>query len=171
MKTTLTVLLFTIATITYGQKLQKPLIDKITGDTTIATSTERIFSKASFTGTVGEQVATTIFKARGKYFLALNIQTAKTSIFSIDSDHKAYLKLSDGVVVTLNSIGDDLSKYTSVSYGSSGKAVYELSKDQLKDLQTNSVTFARVEYSDGTFEYDIKPKQGELLKQQASLMN
>lgn len=170
-KVALTLTALCVASLSFAQKLQKPNVDKITGITSVATTSEKIYAKASFSGTVGEQVYSTLLKTDSTAFLILGIQSGKTSVFLISEDQKAFLKLSDGAVITLKSIGDELSNFTAVSYGGKGRAAYQLTKQDLDTLSKMDVTFIRVEHSGGTFEYDIKPKGAELLKAQAALIN
>ena len=82
-----------------AQKLQKPQIDKISGDTSWLTSSEKIFAKASFSGTVGEQLYVSAGKVKDIYLLLFSIQTGKTSIFSVEEGQKIYIKLKNHLIV------------------------------------------------------------------------
>ncbi len=162
-----TLFVFSLLLMTFklsAQKLQKPQVDKISGDTTWLTSSEKIFAKASFSGTVGEQLYVSSGKVNNTYILLFSIQTGKTSIFSMEEGQIIYIKLKSGTVVTLTNIKNNLSKYSSVSYGSNSNCYYQITNEDIDKLSSSNLQFIRLEYSGGTFEYDIKDKFSEEIK-------
>lgn len=146
----------------FGQKVNTN-IDKITGDTTRFIKSEKIFGKPSFSGTVGEQLHVATIRGKNGVFLAFTIQTGKTSIFSVDQGDKAFIRLADGSVITMEAIGNETSKYTEVSYGSHGMAFYKPSDQDIIKLKTSSVAVIRFETSRGNYDYDIKDKFSQVI--------
>lgn len=153
-----------------AQKLEKPNIDKISGDTIWRTSSEKIFAKVSFSGTVGEQLYVSAVKVKDTYFLFFSIQTGKISIFSIDEGQKIYIKLKNDNLVTLTNIKSKVSKYSNESYGSNSTGYYQITNEEMDKLISENVQFIRIEYSAGTFEYDIKDKFSEKIKNDVLLI-
>lgn len=165
MKKVLLVFSFSLMTfILAAQKLEKPQVDKISVNTTWITSSEKIYAKPSFSGTVGEQVYISAAKVKDIYLLFFSIQTGKTSIFSVEEGQKVYIKLENGTVVTLTNIKSNVSKYNSISYGSNSNCYYQITTEDMDKLTSSNVQFIRLEYSGGTFEYNIKGKFSEKMK-------
>lgn len=147
-----------------AQKLQKPKIDKITGDTSWVTSVEKIYGKPSFSGTVGEQLFASVGKFKDITLLMFSIQTAKASLFSVDEGQKIYIKLKNDSIVSLINSNSSISKYSTISYGSNSNCFYQVTNQDIDNLAVSDVQFIRIEYSDGTFEYVIKDKFSDVIK-------
>jgi hypothetical protein len=147
-----------------AQKMQTPKVDKLTGDTVWQTTTEKLFSKPSFSGTVGEQLYVSAAKIKSIYILSFSIQTGKTSYFSVDEGQKIYLKLKNDTTLTLVNNTNSTSAYAAISYGSNTHCNYPISTEVINKLVMSDVQFVRLEYSDGKFHYDIKDKFSSVLK-------
>lgn len=148
----------------FSQKLKSPLVDKISGDTTWITSSEKLFAKASFSGTVGEQLYVSVGKTKDIYLLFFSVQTGKSSVFSVEEGQKVYIKLKNDTVVTLVNIQNTVSKSNAISYGSNSNSYYQITNHDIEKFSSSNVQFIRIEHSDGIFEYDIKEKFSEAIK-------
>lgn len=156
-------LLFTLSMLIFSLMLcaQKvhTKVDKFTGDTTYYTKPEMIYSKPSFTGTVGEQLRFTVVKFQQKTSIIFYLQTGKTSLFSINSNDDCSIKLEDGNVINLKIINDDVSDFApGSSRGSSGKIMLDLSDEDISKLKASSISAVRINTSSKRFDYDIKSK-------------
>ncbi len=110
--------------------------------------------------------------------LVLNVQTLNTRpVFSIAKNQKAYIALNDNSRITLNSAFDNLGDAevnligdnvvtTGTAYG-----YYELTKADVEKLTSLSVTAVSIETTDGNFDYDIKPKNADLIKKELELIS
>ncbi|PTQ95871.1 hypothetical protein C8P68_105382 [Mucilaginibacter yixingensis] len=164
-----------------AQKLLKPSVDKITSDTTWATSKEKIYMHGNYLTGQGEGVLSVVEKIKtGKeeaVVLILNVQTVnQRAVYSIVKGGKAYLKLSDNSIITLTSstldfgnprvgLAGDMVITTGSAFG-----LYDLSREDIEKIKANTVTFLRVETTTGNFDCDIKPKSSDILKKQIELV-
>jgi hypothetical protein len=161
-----------------AQKLLKPNVDKISGDTTWSTSKEKLYFHANYLTSQGEAVecwVEQIGKLKAKA-LVLNPQTTNLSkAFSILKDQKAYLKLSDNTTITLVSATYD---YGTVNAGYAGDhlltkgaaiAFYTLSDSDIEKIKSSPLTFLRIQTTNGDFDCDIKPKFSEVIKKEIEL--
>ena len=167
--------------ITSAQKLLKPKVDKISGDTTWATSKEKLFMHGNYLTGQGEAVLSVVEKIKaGKeeaIVLILNVQTVnQRTVYSISKGQKAYLKLSDNSTVTIKSATYDIGNPQAgiagdfVITSGSTVGVYDLLKEDIEKIKANDITFLRVETSSGNFDCDLKPKNSEMLKKQIDLI-
>jgi len=180
MKRALFITICLLPFIVNAQKLLKPDIDKLSGDTIWSTSKEKLYAHGNFLTAQGEAVECSVMRLeRSKSkVLILNPQTLNQSgRFGISRGQKAYLKLSDNTNVTLESSTDDFgggqNNYTGGIALRSRSAVgyYDLSDADIKSLKSATLVFLRIETSAGNFDCDIKPKNAELLRKQITLID
>jgi hypothetical protein len=162
-----------------AQKLLKPSIDKITDDTTWATSKEKIYAHLNYLTSQGNGIYCWVKKVSSikEKILALNPQRVNEGVvFSIEQGQNAYLKLSDKSIITLTAIvGDtgatnvDVIAHTVIATGSA-IGYYLLSDEDVEKIKSSPVTFIRVETSTGDFDGDVKPKNGNLIKKEIELV-
>lgn len=170
MKVSFTILLFFIVVNCFSQKSVRVIVDKITGDTLLITGLDKLYSKASFSGTVGEQLKSAVSKSKSGIALTLWVQTAKSSIFSVDTGDKAIIKLENDEVITLNLLQDVVSDYSEISYGSKSMSHYILTEKDIKSLSSSDVKIIRIESSLGNLDYELKEKFKGTIKNQLSEM-
>jgi hypothetical protein len=129
-----------------------------------------IYSKASWTGTVGEQLRLMEMKVNQDYYLVFGLQTGKTSSFIVPEGAKAFLKLSSNEVITLVNAKDAILSYSTSSYGSQKTLSYAISKEDFVKLKTAKITFIRIQAGERTFEYDINEKGGSKISSLSQLL-
>lgn len=154
---TLIALMSLVVTGACAQKVQIN-VDKITGDSIVHTSPQKIYSKPTFTGTVGEQLRVSAAKSKMGFSLVFAIQTGKTSLFSIDENSKCSIKLESGKVIELRAATDIMSKYTG-TYGARGSAMFFVDAETIEELTAENVSVIRIQTSRGNFDYDISGKK------------
>lgn len=168
-----TLVLISILTLSLGaiaQKLETPHVNKLTGDTTLRTSVEKLFSKGSWTGTVGEMLFFSLAKTKNLTLLSVKLQTGTTSIFSVREGDELALKFKSGKVLTLKASKDRVSDYTTVSHGSENVVVYLLSEEDITALKAEPIEFIRIQTTRKAFDYNIERKNSEKIKKAAELL-
>ena len=162
-----------------AQKLEKPKIDKITGDTSLMTSQETVYQKVNFL--TGESITVKAFGYKDKLhcsigFMIQKINGSHSSIFAIPNGAKAYFKLSDNTVLALNS---EISQISEGKVGDTGTAtytkgvavpIYTIPKEDIEQLVKAPITVIRIETSDGDIDLDVKPKNSEIIKKEVELI-
>jgi hypothetical protein len=174
MKLNLLIIIFLLPLIVSAQKLIKPDVDKISGDTTWSTSEEKLYFHGNFLTAQGEAVTFQIVKfsnTRGKVLVLTPQSLNMGEELSIAKNQKAYLKLSDSTIITLISGTDDNenSKFTFIAHNpaqsSHATAYYDLPDEAIEKLKSYTLVFLRIETNEGNFDCDIKPKNAaKLLK-------
>ncbi len=154
-----------------AQKLEKPIIDKIKGDTTWATSEERIFTKMGF----GDSDILYIYtqKIGDTYTLCFKIDRNNgINVYTISPENITNIKFTDGSVLDLQPTASGPSEVNFHSHGSRsfGLIFYGLTKDQLKELQSKTISVVRINSSRGNFDYEIKPKNADLVKKSLDII-
>lgn len=178
-KALFTIILMTVINSIYAQKLLKPEIDKISGDTTWKTSSEALYAKVTLVG-ANEVVGIHAEKLGGTVYIAeLAIMKPKSSQqYTISQGSKFILKFTDKTLLTLEAAKDNLVEKTgsntttfgSVAEGFITHTIYALSKDALEKLSTGSIEFVRIESSAGNIDYDVKPKLAEKVQKAFQLI-
>ncbi len=161
MKLLLTALLFCTFSSIQAQKL-KVTVDKIHGDTTYYTVMEKLYSKASFSGTVGELVQVSVFKNKKDTLIAFRIRTGKGNIVSVNEGDILSIKLVDGRVLKLKAVRGGLAAFNEVSEGASANVFYRLTGADILCFHQSKISTIRFE-SQPKLEYEIKDKNSELI--------
>jgi hypothetical protein len=157
-----------------AQKLEKPRIDKLSGDTTWKTSMEKLYQKSNL---MGQRQTAFVYaeKLKSGYALFLSVgmlNGPNSSVFSVPAGAKAHFKLADNSIVVLSNVLSQVSKNSVDQTGTEGYAVpcYPLSKSDIEKLSKSTITFVRVEASDLIFDYDIKEDKANLIAKTVSLI-
>ncbi|WP_184543336.1 hypothetical protein [Mucilaginibacter sp. FT3.2] len=166
------ILLACIAASVSAQKLEKPNIDKIKGDTTWQTSDERIYTQL---GLVTARLLYTHMEKIGKsYVLVLKIDNMNgPRIFSIGAENITNIKFTDNSVINLSpTVGGD----SHVTYNTEANRIinlvfYSLEKEDIETLRTKSISIVRIATTGAAnFDYEIKPKNADLIKKELDLI-
>lgn len=167
MKTILLTIAIALSTqLAFSQKLLKPDIDKLSGDTTWRTNEEAVFVKETLIE-ASRTVTMQAVKAGNTYMVYISVtEPQSANWYSISAGSKAFLKLADKSIITLKAAEDNLTQpvgsytrtYGSVNEGTKTIVLYQISKDDLQTLSATPIEFIRLESSKGNLDYDIKPK-------------
>ncbi len=175
----LTVSLLAGANFAFSQKLLKPEVDKISGDTTWKTNEQALYAKLTLVG-ANEMVAVQPEKVGNTYFAWLNITQPKTAnYYYILKGNKIFFKFSDKSILTLEAakenltekVGSNTTTFGSVGEGMKTYTPFLISKEQLDKLVSTPIEFVRVESSKGELDYDIKPKLAEKVQKAFQLIS
>jgi len=168
-KSLIVILLLSAAYISKAQKLEKPKIDKITGDTTFSTSKEIITNKV---GLIYDYLGVKTIKTKGDVFLSFYISKGITMLYSVNPGDKLILKTTDDKVLEIKSIASQNSDFTHSSANTYSDliALYPVSSDDLIKLKAGTIKVIRIETSKGNFDYDIKLKNADIIKKQIELI-
>ena len=161
-----------LATAVLAQKLEKPEIDKIKGDTTWKTSDERIYTQLGFA--TGRLLYVYMQKIGTSYVLCFRIDNMNgPRVWSVGPANITNIKFTDNSVLDLK---PDAGGDARVTYGSQADRVinlvyYRLENEDIEILKTKSVSIIRIA-TDGAanFDYEIKPKNSDLIKKDLELI-
>jgi hypothetical protein len=177
-KTLLTIALAGAMHGAFSQKLLKPEVDKISGDTTWRTDEQALYAKLTLVG-ANEIVCLQPKKAGQTYYAWLNITQPKTSqYYYILEGKKLFFKFADKTVITLSAAKDNLEEKVgsnTVTFGSVGEGLktytpFLLSTEDLEKFSTTPLEFVRIESSKGNLDYDVKPKLADKVQKSFALI-
>ena len=174
------ILLIAIASLPYlvsAQKLLKPVVDQITGETTWSTTKEKLYLDGNFLTQQGEAVECMVTKTGKQVALILIPQTLnEQSAFTISQGEKAYLKLKDNSIITLTSqnylTSDTSSGVAGSTTYSNGilRIPYIITDADIRKIESSELVFLRIETSIGNFDCYIKPKFAHVISKQVELI-
>ncbi len=152
-----------------AQKLQKPVIDKITGDTTLETKEEPLQSKLSLSLHL---IGCSILKGRGVYLLYFHTKEAGDWDFVIQDGYAAVIKFTNGKLLQLNTVGQHYSKimYDATPVFSDTSIPYSISNDDIDQLKNSKIAVIRINTSVGSFDYSVSDARSEIVKKQLDLI-
>lgn len=152
-----------------GQKLDKPDIDKITGDTTLRTKIQVLANPFAI---IQHAITANIAKTKNFMLLYFHLQDGMDIYYSISRGDKAIIKFTDGKLLEISAAIDAHSSI--ISYGSpvaTGCDVsYDLTDGDIETLKNNKISVIRIETTKGPFDYDIKDGKSEIIKKQLELI-
>lgn len=172
MKKTVLIIFMLLPFVVSAQKLLKPSIDKLNGDTVWSTSKEKLYLHGNYLTGQGEGVVCWVRSYKGSKSLVLNIQTTNQKNYpTMVAGSKASFKLADNSIVTLTCSNNDYSMSgSSVAIAGSAYGMYDIAAEDISKLTTGNLVFLRVETTTGNFDCDIKPKNAEMFKKQFLLI-
>ncbi|TWI95921.1 hypothetical protein JN11_04196 [Mucilaginibacter frigoritolerans] len=152
-----------------AQKLQKPVIDKITGDTTLETKEEPMQSKLSLSTHL---IGCSIMKGKGIY-LCFHLREGFVEWdFYVSAGDKAIIKFADGKLIELDAAFEDHSSihYDATPIFTAAYFYYSLNGGDIDQLKNNKIAVIRINTSMGNFDYDISDGKSEIVKKQLELI-
>jgi hypothetical protein len=152
-----------------AQKLQKPVIDKITGDTTLETKEEPLQSKLSLSLHL---IGCSIFKGREDYLLYFHLKEAGQWHFGTEEGDQAIIKFTNGKLLQLNPVGEHHSTimFDATPVFTDASFPYGISNDDIDQLKNNKIVVIRINTSKGYYDYDISDARSEIIKKQLELI-
>jgi hypothetical protein len=154
-----------------AQKLVKPDVDKLTGDTTYKTSFEDISDNNTVRGT--DELSCSAMVKNNKYALFFYIYSGntKSSLFSIHKGSSLTVKLVNDSTITLWSLTDRTSTPLKVSpHRNACSGLYILSTDEISALKNNPITDIKIKTSNGVLDYELKDKKSLSISKQITLL-
>lgn len=138
------------------------------GDTLYSTPDKKLYAAPGPKNAIGEIVKSRVYKSGTGFSLSLQIETGRTSVFTIGPDDAAELFLSDGSTVTLRPNGDNSSHRSAIDYGCWVFVFYRLNGEALRKLRSQDVQKITVSASLGKMTYAIRDKQADLIRKQVT---
>jgi hypothetical protein len=152
-----------------AQKLEKPMIDKISGDITLSTK-EQVLSNP-FT-IPGHYLAGYIIKGKGYCELCFHLKDGLDIDYYVLKGYKGVIKFTDGKLLEINALFDkdsspipDASPPVTQSFLS-----FDLTNEDITALENGKVSVIRIMTSQGAFDYEIKDGKSEIIKKQLELI-
>lgn len=136
------------------------------GDTILSTPDKKIYAAPGPKNAVGELVKSTAYKFSTGFSLCLQLQTGRTSVFTVGHGDAATFFLTDGSTVALRPRGENSSRRSALDYGCYVFVFYPLNAGAWQKLRSTSVEKIVVQASLGTMTYELKDKQGDVIRQQ-----
>ncbi len=152
-----------------AQKLDKPRIDKITGDTTLLTKEQVLANPFTIPG---HYLAGNIMKGKDYCVLSFHLKDGMDIQYYVLNGDKAIVKFADGKLLELKAIGDTYSSL--ISYANPAVAesslAFDLTDTDIAELKNRKIAVIRINTSLGPFDYDIKDGKSEVIKKQLELI-
>ena len=173
-KAKLLILILWFPALLNAQKLEKQIIDHISGDTSVSTKKEAVFSRTLMADVLAiKLVKIKLAKTNSiSYSLEFEITKEYGHLFSVKSGSLVSIKFTDGSVITIPAAFDgyfDIKHAGGESYYS-GSAWYNLDGKNLSELKSKEISFIRIETSEATFDYEIKKKNADVVKKHLELI-
>lgn len=137
-------------------------VDKLTGDTSITTDAETLYS-AFGAGVAGEKLECLVTKNNNTTFLSVIGRTGKTDALVFPEGSELNLKLSDNSIITLKNLKSTTPTVKTRPFGQYWTTIYLLDDETKNKLINASVSYIRLNHSNGYLEYDIKDKRAALI--------
>lgn len=177
-KTILITTFLVLPAIAFSQKLNKPSIDKFSNDTIHSTSQEKIGSKDSFTSTSAEYLNAYLVKINSHVYLKLELDLTidDHKYFVVDTGKKAFFKLVNNTVLSLANVKPVEATQQTIKNGFVQRdylttvMLYPISNGDIQKILASAVTTIRVEMDDQYVDFDIKPKNSDMLKKMFTLI-
>lgn len=149
-----------------AQKLERPRIDKITGDTTFETKEEVLANPFTM---VRHYLGSGILKGSGNYVLYFHLKEGGDAPYYVLQGFKATIKFTDGKLIQLTAVADEYSSYKPVVTEST--ISYHLTDSDLEALKSGKISVIRVETSGAPLDFDIKDNKADMIKKQLELIS
>ncbi len=152
----------------YSQKMEKPEVDQISGETTLRTSHETVYKNITFSGTL-QELTTYGFKKQDvqAIFFEIEFNVGHAEDFFIRKGDKVQMKLADNTIVTLAAAFDGTSVTNKKAVGRSVTTrllmSYLLTPEDVKKLSDSNVKFIRFQNSDTNIDYELKEKNYQVI--------
>ncbi|MDO3642566.1 hypothetical protein [Mucilaginibacter sp. L3T2-6] len=152
-----------------AQKLEKPIIDKITGDTTFSTKTEVLANPFAL---IQHAITVSTIRTKNEVLLSFHLKDALNIYYSVLKGDTTVIKFTDGRLLKITAALDSHSSFLSggtLTYVGSD-IYYALSGQEMDILKNKKIAFIRIMTSKGAFDYDIKNGKSEIVKKQLELI-
>jgi hypothetical protein len=152
-----------------AQKLEKPKIDKITGDTTLSTKEQALANPFTLPG---HYLAGNIMKGKNYWAMYFHLKDGMDLHYYVLKGDKAIIKFTDGKLLEISAAIDAYSSI--VPYATPPVTeiflVFDLTNEDITALENGRIAVVRINTSQGPFDYDIKDSKAEIFKKQLELI-
>ncbi len=159
-------ILFAYSFTVYAQKGIKYEIDRQTGDTLYSTKQKTLYVKPGAKNSVSDYIKSTVYKSKNGYMLGFEIQTGRTSVFSISKNAACEITLEDGTIIALNNTNGSQSKPSRLDYGAFLFVIYWLDLAKINQLKNAEISNISIQSSTGEMSYPIKEKMSGIIAEQ-----
>lgn len=150
-----------IMTLIAGAQRVTAKTDKLTGDTLFTTSAVKLYSKAPFMGSPGEEVQMSFTRNKNNTTLSLLAQTGRSSKVGMVKGTQLNIKFEGGAIVTLPAAGYSNSNDKAGGYASSFTGFFLIPEENLSMFKDKMIVFFRLSSYAGNLDYDIKSKNAK----------
>jgi len=149
-----------------AQKLEKPQIDKISGETTLSTKEEILANPFVW---IRHFLACSIVKGRGYYTIYFHLREGGETYYQVAKGDKAIIKLTDGKLLEIVA---DFDEYSSGTPNETRSFLqYDLTDNDIAILKQGKISVIRINTSNGAYDYEIKEGKSEIIKKQLELLS
>jgi hypothetical protein len=152
-----------------SQKLEKPVIDKITGDITLSAKEQVLANPFTLPG---HYLAGNIARGTSYWAIYFHLKDGMDIYYYVLKGDQAIIKFTDGKLLKISSAFDAQSSiipYATPPVAESFLA-FELTDDDITTLENGKISVIRISTSQGPFDYDIKNSKSEIIKKQLELL-
>jgi hypothetical protein len=171
------IIFFVLPVSAFCQKLNKPVIDKFSNDTTLSTTQEKVGSTEKFSSTTATFFKASFYKIKGLYFLSVELDASSDNKYFIaQKDDKILLKLANNSIVTLSNLNESDATHQTIKSGFVQRDYwvaiinYHLSKDDIAALSSSALTTVRVQTDQQNFDFDIESKGNDAFTKMLALI-
>ncbi len=152
-----------------AQKLEKPVIDKISGDTTWLAKEQTLANPFTIPG---HFLAGNIVKGKNYWAIYFHLRDGLDIHYYVSKGDKAIIKFADGKLLEILSIFNAHSSI--IPYATPPVAEsflgFDLPEEAISALENGKISVIRIQTSKGDFDYDIKDSKSEIIKKQLELI-
>ena len=170
MKYLLLLLCLCITVFSYGQDKIKMEVTKA-GDTLYSTNDKKIYASPGSGNASGEMLKSSFYRSSSRYMLSLQVETGRTSVFTISSEEPAEILFMDGSTLSLYSRSSNNSRRKVSDYGCYMFVFYTVGRQELSKLQSTDIRTIEVTTSAGKMTYDLKDKNAGVIRMQANAID
>jgi len=154
-----------------AQKIFRTDIDKFTGDTTVETKFEVLYSKLGLSNT--RRVNAAILKTKDYWYLKLEIIEYGTGLFMVKEGMKCHIKFSNNEILSLSCPETIIGKNYYSTYADSIDAFvyYHIEDEDVEKIKNNNIAIVRVETTNRIYDYEIEKKKSDIIKNQLNLVD
>lgn len=136
------------------------------GDTLYSTGDKKLYTAPGPKNAIGEKINSTVYKSAAGLSLCLQLETGRTSVFTIGCDDAAELTFTDGSLLKLWPITNNSSHRSAIDYGCWIFVFYWLTAEAVSRLRAQGIKALTVLASLGRMDYKSKDKQADIIREQ-----
>jgi hypothetical protein len=153
-----------------AQTIAASIVDPVSKDTALITSTEQLFGKPSMSGTNNVQLFFNFSRLRKHQVLTLYFQSDKTLLFTIMPQDSVQIVLKDSTYIVLKTTRPVKSKYGIRDNGNTITLTYFLPVDKYNALLSNIITLVSIHFEGGSFDLNVPGERALKFQRAATLM-
>ncbi|HVW98606.1 MAG TPA: hypothetical protein VHA56_21745 [Mucilaginibacter sp.] len=152
-----------------AQKLEKPDIDKISGDTTYTVKEQMLANPFQVRG---HYLGGNMVKGKRYYMIRFHVKEGLGDYYSVYKGDKAVIKFADGTIINIFATFDEHASMTGSGLAEMSESFlyYDLTDDDVKYLTEKKLAVVRIITSKDFYDFEIKDKHADVIQKQMLLL-